>query len=130
MDAGPVRVGLPLRDDTLKVMLLDGSHERLAAPLDRQRLGDEMIGAPPQEAPQPRLALHKRQRAQILAVEPQHIEGDDAHRVSAAKHLDEDRAPGLVGADDLAVEDGVLDAQTLRQSCGERIELTEAIPGL
>jgi hypothetical protein len=35
------------------------------------------------DAAPPRLALHERQRAQILAVEPQQIEGDEAHGLPA-----------------------------------------------
>jgi hypothetical protein len=37
-----------LCDDALKIVPLNDGHERLAASLDRQRLGDEVIGAPPQ----------------------------------------------------------------------------------
>jgi len=32
----------------LKVMRLDRGGERLAAPLDRERLGDDVVRAPPQ----------------------------------------------------------------------------------
>jgi len=47
LHAAPVRIALPLGDDAFEVVLFDRCHERLAAPLDRQRLGDEVIGAPP-----------------------------------------------------------------------------------
>jgi hypothetical protein len=70
VDAAAVRVGLPLGDDAFQVVLLDGGHERLAAALDRHRFGNEVVGAPPQQAPEPRLALDERQRAQVLTFEP------------------------------------------------------------
>src|SRR5262252_6386695 len=40
---------------------------RLPASRDRQRLGDELIGAPPQQTLEPLFALDERQRAQMLA---------------------------------------------------------------
>ena len=45
----------------------------------------------------------------------------------AAEHLDEDLAPRVVGADDLAVEDGVVDAEPRCQRRRERVEVLEAI---
>jgi hypothetical protein len=45
----------------------------------------------------------------------------------AAQHFNKDRAPALVGTDDLAVEDGVRDAEALRQRGGERVEMLEVI---
>jgi hypothetical protein len=79
-----------------------------------------VIGA---RAPETRLALDERQRAEVLTVKPEQVEGDEGDEgewVTAAEHLDKDRPPGLAGADDLAVEHGVLHAETLRQRRCER----------
>jgi hypothetical protein len=52
VNAAPVGIGLPLGDDAFQVVLVDGGEERLTTPFDRQRLGDQMVRAPPQETPQ------------------------------------------------------------------------------
>ena len=41
-------IALSLGGEAFEVVLLDNGHKRLAAPLDRHRLGDDVIGAPPQ----------------------------------------------------------------------------------
>ena len=45
-----------------------------------------------------------------FVIEPQQVECDKAHRVSAAEHFNKDWAASLVGADDLTIEDGVVNA--------------------
>jgi len=45
----------------------------------------------------------------------------------AAEHLEEDWPAGLISADDLAVKDGVSNAQPLRQRRGERIQMPERL---
>jgi hypothetical protein len=44
------------------------------------------------------------------------------------QHLNKDRSARLVGADDLAVEDGVTHAEPLGQLSGERVEVLEVVP--
>ena len=46
----------------------------------------------------------------------------------AAEHLDEDRVACVVGADDLAVEDDILDAEPLRQRPRERVQVLKVMP--
>ena len=70
-------------------------------------------------------ALAERQRAQVGAVEPQEIKRDVGGRPGAPQELVEPRAPGLVGRDHLAVENGLVDAELsghLLTQGGEAIE--------
>src|SRR5262249_1214340 len=80
VNAAPVGIGLALGDYALEIVLLHRSHERLAAPLDRHSFGDQMIGAAPQQPLEASLTLDKRQRAQILAIQPEQVEGNETCR--------------------------------------------------
>jgi hypothetical protein len=58
-------------------------HESLSAPFNGESFGNEMIGAPLQEELEPLLSLNERQRAEILAIQPGQIEGDEATWMTA-----------------------------------------------
>jgi hypothetical protein len=64
----------PLGDHALKIVVLNSYHEGLAAPLDRQRLADDVIAAPPQETRSRAL----RTTSGSARSEPEEIECDEA----------------------------------------------------
>ena len=86
-----------------------------------------MIGAPPQEAPQPRLALSERQRAQVLAIQPQQIESDETCGRAPTEQVHEDRSAAFVRADQFAIENRISDSQPLRQRHGQSVHILEAV---
>ena len=86
-----------------------------------------MIGTPSQQPLETSLAIDEGQRAQIVAIQPEQIERDETHGMAPPQHLEKDRTASVVGADDLAIEHSVMDAQPLRQRGRERVEMFEAI---
>jgi hypothetical protein len=74
------------------------------------------------QAAQPAFALHERQLAEILAIQPQDVEGVEVWFAPAVKQLAENRAAVRPYAHELAIQDRVFHLQALGDGRAQRLE--------
>ena len=85
-----------------------------------------MIGAPPEQPLETSLAVDERQRAQILAIEPEQIEGVEESLPASKHQLLDLRASVLIQTHDLAIKDRFITAQVIcdRGECSTNLQRT------
>ena len=82
---------------------------------------------PPEQLLQRRFSFEQRQNSEILAVQPEQVEGDEDALAPAKQQIAEVRPAALVQTRDLSIEHGALDAEVFGEPCREFCEAAEDV---
>jgi hypothetical protein len=118
---------LPLRHDALQVEFADLLEELPATRFDVTDV-EHRRPFPAQQSLQPCFPLDQRQRPQVLAVEKKQVEGEEDAFPSAEQQIVEHGTARVIDAGNLAIDDGILDAQIPADPLRQVFEVAERIP--